>query len=158
MSNISTLRRRRGVVRASITRLTNRLKDLEKDADRPTTLDLARGMTRKLDALDSDFRTHHHALIDLIDDEETLQREQTPLDRWMNTATLLLNSLLVSHNSSPFVPPRRTPRLVRLRLGNCLTYGRPCHQSAKPSPRPIEARTPASYDNMGSNSSISRRN
>ena len=57
MSNISTLRRRRGVVRAGITRLTNHLKDLEKDADRPTTLDLARGMTRKLDALDSDFRT-----------------------------------------------------------------------------------------------------
>ena len=80
MSNVPILRKRRGVVRASITRLTNRLKDLEKDADRPATLDLARGMTRKLDALDSDFRTHHHALIDLIDVEETLQGEQNTLD------------------------------------------------------------------------------
>ena len=80
MSNISTLRKRRGVICASITRLTNRLKDLEKETDRSTTLELARGMTRKLDALDSDFRTHHHALIDLIDDEETLLREQSTLD------------------------------------------------------------------------------
>ena len=37
-------------------------------------------MTRKLDALNSDFRTHHDALVDLIDDEKTLQREQTTLD------------------------------------------------------------------------------
>ena len=80
MSNISTLRKRRGVACASITRLTNRLKDLEKDADKPATLNLAQGMTRKLDALHSDFRTHHHALFDLIDDEETLRGEQTTLD------------------------------------------------------------------------------
>ena len=69
MSNASTLR---GVVRASITRLTNRLKDLEVDTDKPATLDFAQGMARKLDALDSEFRTHHHALVDLIDDEEAL--------------------------------------------------------------------------------------
>ena len=80
MSNVSTLRKRRGVARASITRLTNRLKELESDAGRPATLDHAQGMTRKLDSLDSEFRTHHHALIDLIDDEETLQKEQSTLD------------------------------------------------------------------------------
>ena len=43
-------------------------------------LDHAQGMTRKLDSLDSEFRTHHHAFIDLIDDEETLQKEQSTLD------------------------------------------------------------------------------
>ena len=80
MSSISTLRKRRGVARASITRLTTRLKDLESDTSRQATLGLAQGMTRKLDALDSDFRTHHHALIDLIDDEEALQEEQSTLD------------------------------------------------------------------------------
>ena len=37
-------------------------------------------MTRKLDALDSEFRTHHHALIDIIDDEEALSTEQNILD------------------------------------------------------------------------------
>ena len=67
-------------MRASITRLTSRLKDLEKDADKPATLDLAQGMTRKLDSLDADFRTHHHAVVDVVDDEETLEREQTTLD------------------------------------------------------------------------------
>lgn len=55
MSNVATLQKRRGVVCTSTTRLTNRLKDLEKDASKPATLDLTRGMTRKLDALDSDF-------------------------------------------------------------------------------------------------------
>ena len=76
----STLRKRRGVVRASITRLTNRLKELEGDTDSPVTLDLAGGMTRKLDALDTEFRAHHQALVDLIDDEEALLTEQNTLD------------------------------------------------------------------------------
>ena len=80
MSNVSTLRKRRGVVRASITRLTNRLKELEGDTDSPVTLDLAGGMTRKLDALDTEFRAHHQALVDLIDDEEALLTEQNTLD------------------------------------------------------------------------------
>ena len=80
MSNVSTLRKRRGVVRASITRLTNRLKELEGDTDSPVTLDLAGGMTHKLDALDTEFRAHHQALVDLIDDEEALLTEQNTLD------------------------------------------------------------------------------
>ena len=80
MSDVSTLRKRRGVVRTSITRLTIRLKDLESDTDKPATLDLAQRMTRKLGALDSEFRTHHHALVDLVDDEEALLTEQKTLD------------------------------------------------------------------------------
>ena len=80
LSNVSTLRKRRGVVRASITRLTNRLKELEGDTDSPATLDLAGGITRKLDALDTEFRAHHQALVDLIDDEEALLTEQNTLD------------------------------------------------------------------------------
>ena len=44
------------------------------------TLDLAGGMTRKLDALDSELHTHHHALVNLVDDEETLLREQSTID------------------------------------------------------------------------------
>ena len=53
MSNISTLRKRRGIIHASITRLTNRLKDLEKDTDRSITLELTYEMTRKLDVRNS---------------------------------------------------------------------------------------------------------
>ena len=68
------------MARANITRLTSRLKNLEKDADKPTTLKLARGMTQKLDSLNADFRIHHHAIVDVVDDKETLEREQTILD------------------------------------------------------------------------------
>ena len=37
-------------------------------------------MSQKLSDLDSEFRTHHHAVIDLIDDEEALAKEQETLD------------------------------------------------------------------------------
>ena len=43
-------------------------------------LNLAQGMAQKLETLDNDFRTHHHALVDLIDDEGALSEEQGMLD------------------------------------------------------------------------------
>ena len=80
MSDLATLKKRRGVAKASITRLTHRLEELESDPEKSTALDLARGMARKLETLDSDFRTQHHALIDLVNDEDTLIAEQGTLD------------------------------------------------------------------------------
>ena len=53
-------KKRRGVVHASITRLTNRLKDLEAEVGVDKTLELAQRMSQKLSDLDSEFRTHHH--------------------------------------------------------------------------------------------------
>ena len=118
MSNASTLRKRRGVVRASITRLTSRLRDLESDTEKPAALDLAQGMIRKLNALNSEFRTHHQALVDLIDDEEAIQTEQKTLD---TTTTSSLNSLYTYSTSSTPVLPRLNRPFVRLRLGDYLT-------------------------------------
>ena len=77
---LANAKKRRGVARASLTRLNTRLKDLEGDAGDPKTLELAQRFSQKLSDLDSEFRTHHHALIDLIDDEETLAKEQETLD------------------------------------------------------------------------------
>ena len=37
-------------------------------------------MAQKLRTLHNDSKTHHHALVDLIDDEETLSEEQGTLD------------------------------------------------------------------------------
>ena len=37
-------------------------------------------MSQKLDALDSEFKTHHQAIIDFIDDEEALEAEQSLVD------------------------------------------------------------------------------
>ena len=75
-ANPSTLRKRRGVVRASITRLSTRLKELETKIDQPTTLDLAHRMTQKLDTLDSEFKVHHFAL----NGDELLSKEQETLN------------------------------------------------------------------------------
>ena len=107
---LSNLRKRRGVARASVTRLSTRLKDLEGNPGESTTLDLAQRMTQKLDALDAEFRTHHHALIDLIDDEETLEKEQTTLDEHDDFAAELsvrIKRLISACTSSPDAPPRK---------------------------------------------------
>ena len=77
---LANAKKRRGVARASLTRLGNRLKDLEGEHPEPKTLELAQRMSQKLSDLDSEFRTHHHALVDLIDDEEALAKEQETLD------------------------------------------------------------------------------
>ena len=80
---LSKLRKRRGVVRASITWLDNRLKELEDIADQPGTPDHARQLAAKLEVLDSELKTYHFQLIDLLDDEdeESLEKEQDVLDK-----------------------------------------------------------------------------
>ena len=72
--------KRRGISRASITRLTTKLKDLESKVDQPGTFDLAQRMKQRLETLDSEFKTHHYGLVEHIDEEEALKREQEALD------------------------------------------------------------------------------
>jgi hypothetical protein len=67
----STNRKRKGVVRASVTRLLARVSELEHDT--------ARRLQQKLEELDSDFKTYHLAVVDLTDDE-ALDTEQAMLD------------------------------------------------------------------------------
>ena len=76
---LSTHRRRRGVAKASITHLSNCLKELEADLSQPAITDHAQKLEQKLDALDAEFRSHHHNIVDLTDSEESLEREQTVL-------------------------------------------------------------------------------
>ena len=64
--DISKLRRRRGVAKASITRIENR--------------DFARQMLAKLKEHDADFKRIPRTIIDLLDDNETLATEQALLD------------------------------------------------------------------------------
>ena len=86
---ISNQRKRRGVVRASITRLGTRLKELEDKVEEPTTHDLAKRLAAKLETLDAEFKAHHFSLIDLIDDEGTLGKEQETLDQHDDDVTSL---------------------------------------------------------------------
>ena len=88
---LSNVRKRRGVVRASITRLGNRLKDFEAASDRPDASSHATQLSTKLSALDEDFRALHLQLIDHISAEDVgeLMKEQEILDGHDDNVTSL---------------------------------------------------------------------
>ena len=77
---LTNAKKRRGVARTSLTRLCNHRKDLVGKTGDPKTLELTLRMSQKLIDLDSEFRTHQHTLIDLIDDEDALAKEQEVLN------------------------------------------------------------------------------
>ena len=77
---ISPLPKKRGVTHSSITRAKTCLRDLEAKTNRTHTRDHAQRKLHKLENLDSDFKQYHYALIELINDEETLEKEQENLD------------------------------------------------------------------------------
>lgn len=98
---ISTLRRRRGVVKASLKRLAARLTELEARSHEPTTPSHAHKLSSKLESLDSEFKTHHYSVIDAIPDDDraddNLAKEQEELDQHDSNITdlsLRLENLL----------------------------------------------------------------
>ena len=70
---LSNFRKRRGIVKASITRLETRLAAMESTPDKDT-VDNTRQLLAKLRTSDSDFKDLHMSMIDLIDDEDTTSR------------------------------------------------------------------------------------
>ena len=78
---LGQLRRRRGVTRSSITRLVNRLKELEATADQPATPGHAQQLLSKLNDLDSSFKELHMQIIDKLEDGDTLEHKQIALDK-----------------------------------------------------------------------------
>ena len=77
---LAKIRRRRGVAKGSITRIETRLHELEGESGQPSTRDAARQLLAKLKEHDADFKRNHLALIDLVDDDDTLTGEQAALD------------------------------------------------------------------------------
>ena len=63
---LTSSKRKRGVVRASVTKLRTRLGELEKKVDDPSTLDFAQRLVSKLDSLDAEFKVHHYSIIEHI--------------------------------------------------------------------------------------------
>ena len=105
---ITNLRKRRGVIRASITKLGNRLKELEDSPGLPDAADHAQQLASKLEALESEFRTHHLQLVDLIDDESTLGKEQDILDKLdddVSFLTVKLRHLITRGRASKSATP-----------------------------------------------------
>lgn len=87
---ISNLRKRRGVICGSITHLGYRLKELEGAADQPATRDHTQQLDTKLEALDSEFKTHNCQLINLISsDDERDSEGQGTLDKHDDDLTTL---------------------------------------------------------------------
>lgn len=100
------MKKRRGAVCGSVTRLGSRVKELEATAGEPDTPDHARQLVTRLEKLDSEFKSHHYQLIDLIDfaDEEALEQEQEVLDQFDDSVTALtvaLQQLISTSSSSP---------------------------------------------------------
>lgn len=124
----ANLRKRRGVVRRSVTRLSDQISDLEATADELRTAEHARQLLTKLQTLDSDFRKIHFELIDLIDEENTeaLDTEQGAIDK-LDDDVFNLNARLEAllrptmPVPAPVAPPldRRplTRKLARVQTG-----------------------------------------
>ena len=82
MADTSNLRKRRGAIKASITKLTSQIKQLESKVHEPTTFELAQQLVPNLNSLDARFKEHHFSIIDNIDEKdiESLAKEQEVLD------------------------------------------------------------------------------
>ena len=71
-------------MKASITKLNTRLTELETKVHEPSTLSHAHELFAKLESLDSEFKVHHHSIIDVIPDDhvdEMMTKEQDELDQ-----------------------------------------------------------------------------
>ena len=125
----SNLRKRR-VSRSSVTKLNERITELENITDAYRVVDPARQMLTRLQTFDSDFKKSHFDLIDLIDETDTtaLDIEQAVIDKFdddVSSYTLRLEALVkralaAPHITAPVVPPPEGHRLAR-----CLVFGLP---------------------------------
>ena len=79
----SEIRRRRGVVRRSITNLGKRLTELEELTDKTEAYCHAQRLSTRLATLDSEFKSLQYELMATIDetDEESIASEQSALDK-----------------------------------------------------------------------------
>ena len=76
---LSSNKKKRGVVCASVTRLHTRMSELEDSVGSPKSIesiDQARRLTARVQTLAEEFKVHHYAVIELIDDEGDLEKEQ----------------------------------------------------------------------------------
>lgn len=76
MSELAFHKKRRAVVRASVTKLSTKLTKLESDPDSPTLLQSATNLSDKLKSLQQDFRVHQLSIIDRTEVEAALIEEQ----------------------------------------------------------------------------------
>ena len=86
------LRRRRGVARASITRLEKKITEAEAMKDESGIADRARTLKEKVDIADTEFKKHHVSIVELLD-EESIDAEEGVLDSHEDEVLDLLTRL-----------------------------------------------------------------
>ena len=110
---IENLRRIRGTVRRSLTKFGDTVGDLEVNSDKEDAAAHAKLLIDSLDQLDSDFKSFHFKVIDLIrdDDEKTMDKEHEHLDRHNDSVTrrrLRLQSLVAATTTAATSTARKT--------------------------------------------------
>ena len=110
-ASLAALRRRRGVVKRSVTKLLNQLSDVE--ADPATKTDQAKQLVTKLENLDKEFRAAHLEVISALDDDSPdLEHEHTVMDKHeddVSSASLRLQALLKPSSPSADTSSTRLP-------------------------------------------------
>ena len=107
--------KRRGVMRASITRLLTRFEELEDDTTHKDSakLEVTQQIKTRLSTLNSEFRSQHLEIIDLIENEGTIHvaKEQAILDEHDDRVTTLASSIqcLLNGLASSVLSPKYVP-------------------------------------------------
>ena len=81
MADLPGLRPRRGVSRASITRLSTKIVEAESKFGEPGLNSIAQKLLKRLESLDSDFKTQHLAVVDSLEEGSDFDREQDILNQ-----------------------------------------------------------------------------
>ena len=112
--DLSTLKRRRGAIKASITKLTTKIAELKAKEPGPTTPPLAQQLAKCLESLDSDFKTRHVTMIDVLEGEGQLTEEQDVLDTHdeeLLQLNLQLQAVMRAATAATTPSPTSTPAL-----------------------------------------------
>ena len=120
MTDLATLKRRRDVIKSSITKLTTKTGELEEADFTQAIANHAGQLLKKLDALDTEFKTHHMSVIDAIENEEELEGEQRELNAHDDSITnLSLRLQTLSTSTTVPTDPGQDRALVQRRLAHC---------------------------------------
>ena len=104
-ADLAALKRRRGAIEASLTKLTTKVAELEAKESSTLISTHAQQLSKRLENLDSDFKTCHFAILDVLEDEDQLAIEQDTLDKHDDEVadlSLWLQALMVPTTTTPF--------------------------------------------------------
>ena len=120
MRGVDFHKKRRRMIKASLTKLSTKLTELETDTTNPDALRAAQGLASKLKTFDAEFKSHQLAVIDLTDDDDDgLAAEQQELDDHDDRAselTICVQRLIstLSPSTADGLSKITTRRLTRL--------------------------------------------